>query len=130
VIPAQRVVAARRRRDVDHHRAGRVHLRAGTDHADRLLLVLLVGGWIAEAWRRAGIHRYTVGASVGDPEALDMPPLRADRLLGSVGHGDPVLADHVLELKGLPAVGVGQFRARRSEEHTSELQSLAYLVCR
>src|SRR5205823_13482658 len=26
--------------------------------------------------------------------------------------------------------GGGQFEARRSEEHTSELQSLAYLVCR
>src|SRR2546425_8614177 len=31
---------------------------------------------------------------------------------------------------GAPAQGVGQALPVRSEEHTSELQSLAYLVCR
>src|SRR2546425_7423658 len=36
------------------------------------------------------------------------------------------LADRPVELLALPAVG----DAVRSEEHTSELQSLAYLVCR
>src|SRR2546425_7708150 len=30
----------------------------------------------------------------------------------------------------IPSVGVEVVHARRSEEHTSELQSLAYLVCR
>src|SRR5205823_9821540 len=33
------------------------------------------------------------------------------------------------EMRSGPAVGAGR-RRRRSEEHTSELQSLAYLVCR
>src|SRR2546425_7141197 len=40
--------------------------------------------------------------------------------------------DEIAELAGI-AVGTSKaqlFRARRSEEHTSELQSLAYLVCR
>src|SRR5205823_8054768 len=34
------------------------------------------------------------------------------------------------ELGGRPADETGRYRAVRSEEHTSELQSLAYLVCR
>src|SRR2546425_9038913 len=34
-------------------------------------------------------------------------------------------------LKGVcPVCGTGMFKILRSEEHTSELQSLAYLVCR
>src|SRR2546425_11843251 len=33
-------------------------------------------------------------------------------------------------LDRLPAIGVQTPQPRRSEEHTSELQSLAYLVCR
>ena len=58
VIPAQRVVAARRRRDVDHHRAGRVHLRAGTDHASLY------------CWSVAGSPRRGGGpGSIGTPSA-------------------------------------------------------------
>ena len=112
VVGAQRVVAARCRRDVDHHRAGRVELGAGTDDLDRLLPVLLVGVRIAQARRGTGVNRYTLGATIGDAKALDVTPLRADRLLRSVGHRDSVLADHVLELKGLPPVGVRQLGAR------------------
>src|SRR2546425_7400733 len=40
---------------------------------------------------------------------------------------DPRVGDRVDE-RGVP--GAGQLREHRSEEHTSELQSLAYLVCR
>src|SRR5205823_13858923 len=32
--------------------------------------------------------------------------------------------------KAIPLLGPGPFQRNRSEEHTSELQSLAYLVCR
>src|SRR5687767_15210671 len=54
-------------------------------------------------------------------------------------HGDPVPADWVADLGAgdvvLPAGGFRGFALSmlvgvRSEEHTSELQSLAYLVCR
>ena len=37
-----------------------------------------------------------------------MAPLRTDGLLNAVGHGDAVLADHVLELKRLPTVRIGE----------------------
>src|SRR5687767_15763541 len=44
---------------------------------------------------------------------------RRDAVLSRVG--DP---------SGAPRFGSGRVRIGRSEEHTSELQSLAYLVCR
>src|SRR5687767_15619876 len=50
--------------------------------------------------------------------------------------GHPQLAMHALLRRiriardDVVALGATSARARRSEEHTSELQSLAYLVCR
>src|SRR3712207_8487404 len=55
-----------------------------------------------------------VGDVVADPVL--------DRDLGAAVHLD--VADHVLEALG------DELRERRSEEHTSELQSRQYLVCR
>src|SRR3989441_8607120 len=57
-------------------------------------------------------------------------PGQARRLL-RIGHGQPrelrlVVVEHVLVDRGNDVVRV----LHRSEEHTSELQSLAYLVCR
>src|SRR5205823_7439390 len=46
------------------------------------------------------------------------------RLLGSLPFWGRALAWPAI------VVTIGHARARRSEEHTSELQSLAYLVCR
>src|SRR2546425_6001805 len=40
------------------------------------------------------------------------------------------LADAARDEHANVPLGVGRHGARRSEEHTSELQSLAYLVCR
>src|SRR5205823_9781752 len=51
---------------------------------------------------------------------LDRHP---DRALGRIGAGQRVVEEHH-DPVALPRSG------RRSEEHTSELQSLAYLVCR
>src|SRR5687767_15468434 len=62
-----------------------------------------------------------------------------DRSAGGRGSQDPAVPGHRLSRRGLgaPSVGdrhgarrVADRRRARSEEHTSELQSLAYLVCR
>src|SRR5687767_15765009 len=70
---------------------------------------------------------------VADADALQEPrgPEEIDQLLGQ--HERPRvervedLVDHLLHLLAMAAPG---FLQDRSEEHTSELQSLAYLVCR
>src|SRR5438067_5048268 len=54
---------------------------------------------------------------------------------GGAGRGDPDLdrgrrRERVLPSRGLSALPVLHHRARRSEEHTSELQSRFDLVCR
>src|SRR2546425_5411983 len=58
-------------------------------------------------------------------------------VVGACGEGGPDLAEDDAQPGdggGLPVGGVqrraGAHRLPRSEEHTSELQSLAYLVCR
>src|SRR3712207_8638522 len=60
----------------------------------------------------------------------DALPISDDRHRHSAGRGD----EQGLVLAGDLRVGVGAarhpHRARRSEEHTSELQSRQYLVCR
>src|SRR2546425_7333829 len=51
---------------------------------------------------------------------------------GAFGWGvlDKLAEDGRLDIEGLSASSSGSMNAVRSEEHTSELQSLAYLVCR
>src|SRR2546423_10951357 len=61
----------------------------------------------------------TLSRSVGEVAAEDEVGRHVDHHRPRLGRG----ARHVLGAEG---VGV----KRRSEEHTSELQSLAYLVCR
>src|SRR2546425_2437707 len=56
--------------------------------------------------------------------------LRPRFAVGSVGAERVVHVAHVDELAPLVAVAPELERGIRSEEHTSELQSLAYLVCR
>src|SRR3989441_3134317 len=62
-------------------------------------------------------------------EDLEELPI-IEQVRPAIGQQMPALDEHVLashlvdDLGGLPRVG------ERSEEHTSELQSLAYLVCR
>src|SRR2546425_7855463 len=43
---------------------------------------------------------------------------------------DPTITAEQLAEAGVKRISVGGALSRRSEEHTSELQSLAYLVCR
>src|SRR2546425_7116116 len=70
--------------------------------------VTLLGGAALDDGQGGGLHD---DAAFGDRDA--------------VGCGLGADVDHV----GL-ALGVEMGKGRRSEEHTSELQSLAYLVCR
>src|SRR2546425_5375801 len=57
----------------------------------------------------------------------DLPVVRA----GALGWPGPRAGAAALpRLGALPEQGAAPFAPRRSEEHTSELQSLAYLVCR
>src|SRR5205823_12239167 len=68
------------------------------------------------------------GPSLGDL-LRDGRRLRRLRPRGrAAGHRHRVLAAHAPRPLSHPARGA--VRAERSEEHTSELQSLAYLVCR
>src|SRR2546425_7884035 len=71
--------------------------------------------------------------SLHDALPILIGPLADDHVaaLGSwAGRGDP--RDAVTPLEGIKTrAGTGaEVRYARSEEHTSELQSLAYLVCR
>src|SRR3712207_7201286 len=79
---------------------------------------------------RSTLFPYTTlfRSAVGHPAGLE----RADRVLARVGvraaeAGEAGVADGAARVVGVveAAVGVG-----RSEEHTSELQSRQYLVCR
>src|SRR2546425_4615707 len=68
-----------------------------------------------------------VRGEVGPPPLRVLPDRPAhvlDELRGTTGH-----EDQPLTLKGLEVAREGGADGR-SEEHTSELQSLAYLVCR
>src|SRR5205823_12081104 len=83
-------------------------------------------------------------SSYGDPRVLHSFPTRrsSDIFALAAGDGDAVgIADPVTVTVASPASGTvvpqgspvlvtGTASTNRSEEHTSELQSLAYLVCR
>src|SRR5205823_15071250 len=68
----------------------------------------------------ADIHLRMRGVVGGD---VDLPLEFSLRVLAIEGHGE-------LFARTRGNVVRGKFRDCRSEEHTSELQSLAYLVCR
>src|SRR5205823_7305390 len=74
---------------------------------------------------------FLVGAGPGDPGLLT---LRAAEVLASadVVATDALVAREIIERapKTAEIIYVGKRSGARSEEHTSELQSLAYLVCR
>src|SRR5687767_15714016 len=74
---------------------------------------------------RSGDHAHLVGGDrLADAVALDLDDLGL--AVDGVGD-DPDLATG--EADGIDTE-IGQRHRQRSEEHTSELQSLAYLVCR
>src|SRR5205823_6377876 len=86
--------------------------------ADRTDVRTITSGLVEEA--RIGIGQKVLDISGGSGE----PSLTISRIVGPTGSGmytDPVagMVETTQEEAG-----------RRSEEHTSELQSLAYLVCR
>src|SRR2546423_15723000 len=58
-----------------------------------------------------------------DPQKLAEPGVARARVVVGLGEEQPPLGELGLDRRRRP-------QARRSEEHTSELQSLAYLVCR
>src|SRR3712207_7744279 len=81
----------------------------------------------------------TLSGSVVDLGSGVSLPAGAVRLLGSPPHGavllpgDPALPSDLVPERGLllvPVQPVPRRAARRSAEHTSELQSRQYLVCR
>src|SRR2546425_12729949 len=66
------------------------------------------------------------------PRVEELPQLWGS---AEVGFAEEIEGGSKFEESGLSAVAqdskrAGNFQATRSEEHTSELQSLAYLVCR
>src|SRR5438046_7951546 len=71
---------------------------------------------------------------VGRPVSVDKEITEiADRCMKSPGGGPALLFEHPTLLSGGAArypVAVNLFGSERSEEHTSELQSLTNLVCR
>src|SRR5687767_11314693 len=96
--------------------------------------VALLGchAWLSNA--EGGFHRAEIGG-VLDFFLNDAAPAEIYTL--SLHDALPILALHRLRAgsAGVPelpqlAVGDGGGQGVRSEEHTSELQSLAYLVCR
>src|SRR2546425_6162450 len=64
------------------------------------------------------------------PAPMTAPRYR--RTSGDAGVGIALAGEHVAQGRGVPLVDPQQHHEQqaRSEEHTSELQSLAYLVCR
>ena len=112
VVRAQAVAAAGAGRDVDGRWVRRIEQAAVPDDLDELVLQLLVGGRVAEPRRRARIDRCSVGPSRGQRKTRHVSPLRANGLLDTVGHGDPVLGNHVGDLEWLPPIRVGHVTAR------------------
>src|SRR3989441_5298823 len=83
-------------------------------------------------------ERLFQGDSLGSDDMHQRPPLetREDRLVQRLGilslahHHTASRPAQRLVGRGGDKVGIGDGTRMRSEEHTSELQSLAYLVCR
>src|SRR3712207_8959305 len=66
-------------------------------------------------------HKHLLGLAVSVPVV--------GREVHRVGHGPACIAHHLAH-PGIVVAAVVSVVARRSEEHTSELQSRQYLVCR
>src|SRR2546425_7021279 len=115
---------ARRLRSVELRgvAADRPHLRlerlGDINHEGRLHRVFAVGEGVQDFERPVGLARRPVLREAGEVAGV-AAQLRGDAVVGMPAHGEGEDDDP---------------RARRaderSEEHTSELQSLAYLVCR
>src|SRR6266516_5332734 len=108
VVRPEPVRAERARRNVDRSVTRRIEQPAVADNIDGLSLVGRAGRPVAQAWRWTGIDGRARCAAGRNGERRDVAPLRADGLLNAVGHGNAVLADHVLELKWLPAIRIDQ----------------------
>src|SRR5262245_37252866 len=107
--------------------AGLEHLSRGTGrHVDRLLVVMEPYYKALETARRCA----ELGRELGIPQVLAVAnKLRGEEDRAAVRH---YAAAHALDLAGEVPFDVDVYNAdqRRSEEHTSELQSLRHLVCR
>src|SRR3989441_1984623 len=89
-----------------------------------VLGLVVVGGAVATAWVLSS------GATSNDAETAPVaPPVVRDSAVRAVSPQLPPLPPPVLPERRESVVRPVP-RPRRSEEHTSELQSLAYLVCR
>src|SRR5205823_12440021 len=82
------------------------------------------------------LHSFPTRRSSDLPDPMDLQRLRDDEAdaLAPVQRGERILEDHHHLAPDRAHLLAGEVRdvasAERSEEHTSELQSLAYLVCR
>ena len=119
VVGAERVVAPRARRDVEHLTVARVESAAQPDDAR-------MGGLERGVRCPAGDRRWTrVDVDVGrirprERERPDVVPLRPDDRLHLVRQRDAVLCYEHVEGEGLPAAGVGQ-QGRVGELHDERL---------
>src|SRR5205814_6434525 len=96
--------------------------------AGHLLVLEALAGILTSAGRTDRTMRYR--DTVGGAKPAEIPALHAaGKALTDRGAGDvDELADH--EMVGLNLGANRDQRVFRSEEHTSELQSLRHLVCR
>src|SRR5438445_1188962 len=76
------------------------------------------------------ISDLAAGAAVRVVERDELQKLLDEQNLGAAGRVDPQTAAKIGKLVGARYVVTGVFIDFRSEEHTSELQSRQYLVCR
>src|SRR2546425_5364855 len=65
----------------------------------------------------------------GAPNAVEQPQNILERVRSCTCVSSPMIVSQLITLRPSPGPRA-RARTRRSEEHTSELQSLAYLVCR
>src|SRR2546425_6284190 len=76
-----------------------------------------------------GMHRLFAHQLVGTRLLQDVGALLRADSQGELDRRVAFVADHV-DIRAVPEQQLHHLRVARSEEHTSELQSLAYLVCR
>src|SRR2546423_8668236 len=103
-----------------------------------LTLIAAVPGHAQETPRMGGVLKV---AAIGEPPTLDIAMSTATQVYEIMWHASESLFTYDRNFSPIPmlaesyTVGDKGLRytitlRRRSEEHTSELQSLAYLVCR
>src|SRR5438045_805180 len=102
-----------------------IHVDPGTSPG-----MTIVGGRMQHAFLAAEQFAERLGG--GRVRQDDRQAERQQGLAVALGEADAIQEDRVgaLRLQLLAGIDEGVFRSARSEEHTSELQSLRHLVCR